>query len=62
MGPLSADESQPAQAESAPFRYTHIVFDVAPITPDWVYSAGVPEVIVPERGTPARKVQKPTYS
>ncbi len=41
--------------------YTHIMFHVAPITPDWVYEAGVPKVIMPERITPARKLQKPTY-
>lgn len=41
--------------------YTHIMFHVAPITPDWVYEAGVPRVIMPERITPARKLQKPTY-
>ncbi|MEN9632231.1 MAG: hypothetical protein RL077_635 [Verrucomicrobiota bacterium] len=37
------------------------MFQVAPITPDWGYSAGVPKVIVPERITPACKVRKPTY-
>jgi hypothetical protein len=41
--------------------YTHIMLHVAPITPDWVYAAGVPKVIMPERMTPARKLQKPTY-
>lgn len=41
--------------------YTHIMLWVAPKTPDWVYEAGVPRVEMPERITPARKKQKPTY-
>jgi hypothetical protein len=41
--------------------YTHIMLWVAPVTPEWVYEAGVPKVIMPERITPARKRQKPTY-
>lgn len=41
--------------------FTHIMFWVAPVTPAWVYEAGVPKVVMPERITPARKRQKPTY-
>lgn len=42
-------------------RLTHLMLWVAPVTPEWVYEAGVPKVIMPERITPARKRQKPTY-
>ena len=42
-------------------RFTHLMLWVAPDTPAWVYAAGVPRVEVPERITPARKRQKPTY-
>ena len=62
-GKFNFDEAirRPLEQAKANGQYTHIMFHVAPITPDWVYAAGVPKVIMPERITPARKVQKPTY-
>jgi hypothetical protein len=62
-GKYNFDEAvrRPLEQAKAKGYYTHIMFHVAPITPDWVYAAGVPKVIMPERITPARKVQKPTY-
>lgn len=62
-GKFNFDEAvrRPLEAAKARGQYTHIMFHVAPITPEWVYAAGVPKVIVPERITPARKLQKPTY-
>lgn len=42
--------------------YTHIMLWVAPETPRWLYEqAGVPEVKVPTRIAPSRKVHTPTY-
>lgn len=62
-GKFNFDEAvrRPLEQLKARGLYTHIMLHVAPITPDWVYAAGVPKVIVPERITPARKSQKPTY-
>jgi hypothetical protein len=62
-GKFNFDEAvrRPLEQARAHGYYTHIMFHVAPVTPDWVYAAGVPKVIMPERITPARKVQKPTY-
>ena len=62
-GKFNFDEAVRQRLEMVKARngYTHIMFHVAPITPEWVYEAGVPKVIMPERITPARKLQKPTY-
>ncbi|MBP7141056.1 MAG: hypothetical protein KBA71_04060 [Opitutaceae bacterium] len=62
-GKFNFDEAVRQRLEVVKARngYTHIMFHVAPITPEWVYEAGVPKVIMPERITPARKLQKPTY-
>ncbi|HRP05410.1 MAG TPA: hypothetical protein PLV87_10910, partial [Opitutaceae bacterium] len=62
-GKFNFDEAVRQRLEMVKARngYTHIMFHVAPITPEWVYEAGVPKVIMPERIPPARKLQKPTY-
>lgn len=52
---------RPLEDARAHGRLTHVMLWVAPVTPEWVYAAGVPKVIMPERITPARKKQKPTY-
>ena len=52
---------RPLEEARANNQFTHIMLWVAPNTPEWVYEAGVPKVIMPERITPARVKQKPEY-
>jgi hypothetical protein len=62
-GRFAFDEEvrRPLEEARARGSYLHIMMWVAPNTPEWVYAAGVPRVIVPERISPARVKQKPEY-
>jgi hypothetical protein len=63
QGKYAFDEQvrRPLEEARAKNQLTHIMMWVAPNTPEWVYAAGVPRVVVPERISPARVKQKPEY-
>ncbi len=52
---------EPLEAAAARGYYVHLMMWVAPKTPEWLYGIGVPRVAVPERITPFRTKQTPTF-